>query len=123
MIVDLTNETFTPEVEENFSPCAVLFHKPTCGPCKVVHAPYKEVEQRFGLFLRMFKLNAVTFPQIAEEEVGLSFPTLVVYDRGVPFGKHIGTFNEQTLEAFLRRQMDGLMRKRQLEVKAKALNT
>ena len=119
MIVELTDQTFEVEVEKNFSPCVVLFHKPTCGPCKVVHAPYQALEERFGVFLRMFKLNAVTFPKIAEEEVGLSYPTLVIYDRGVPFGKHIGTFNEQTLEAFLRKQMDALMRKRQLEVQAR----
>ncbi len=81
-IVELTEETFTGEVEESSVPVLVDFWSEHCGPCKMLAPVLDEVAEELGDTAKITKVDVMN-----NRELGMKFsvravPTLLFFKDG-----------------------------------------
>ena len=95
-IVDVTDTTFTSEVEGSDTPVVVDFWAPWCGPCRII-APHLEELQSEREDLRVVKLNVDDNPQTAAQYNVMSIPMLLLFKNGQPVHQIIGAMPKNRL--------------------------
>lgn len=113
---DLTAADFERLVERSIAPSVVFFHKNTCGPCRSFHSVFESIAARWYKQIPFYKFDTLLSPEIGEENVGYTFPTVVIFDQGILFAKHIGATNSEYFNNFITRQMSLLEKKKQMQV-------
>lgn len=112
----LNAQDFEHFIETSKSPAVVFFHKNTCGPCRAFHTVFESIAAKWHRQIAFYKFDAMTSPEIAQENVGYTFPTVVIFDQGVLFAKHIGATSSEHFDFFMKRQWDLLQKKKAMQV-------
>lgn len=109
---NLNSDDFQNLFENGRGTGVVFFHKNTCLPCKMFHNVFESVSTMWYQKIPFYKFDAIENPEIAQENVGQTYPTVIFFDQGVPFAKHIGGTNSDYFNAFMQKQMVNLAKKR-----------
>lgn len=106
-------EHFTQTTKE---PAVIFFHKNTCQPCKSFHSVFESIAARWYRKLAFYKFDSLAGPEIAMENVGNTHPTVIIFDGGVPFAKHIGATSSEYFERFISQRWEQLQKKKQMAI-------
>ncbi len=89
MIEEVTDRTFTREVEQAPVPVLVEFWQPGCGHCVTLLAQLEQLQQEVGAAVKIVKMNVQENFQIPAELEISSLPALALFDGG-SFARFIG---------------------------------
>lgn len=81
--VETTDESCVTHIMENDIPVLVDFYSTTCGPCMAMYDDYEDAALGFSLKVKFLKLNADTYPHIAQKYEVSSLPTIIAFHKGV----------------------------------------
>lgn len=82
MIVDITEKNFEEEVLNSKIPVVLDFWTSWCGPCKMMHQVFDEVEQEVGERLKIGRINIDVEAGLAQRFNIISIPSFVFYKGG-----------------------------------------
>lgn len=80
--VEVTDKSCVTHIMENDLPMLVDFYSTTCGPCMAMYDDYEDAALGFSLKVKFLKLNADTYPQIAQKYGVSSLPTIIAFHKG-----------------------------------------
>ena len=89
MIEEVTDRTFTREVEQAPVPVLVEFWQPGCGHCMALLAQLEQLQQEVGAAVKIVKMNVQENFQIPAELEISSLPALALFEGG-SFARFIG---------------------------------
>jgi len=89
MIKEVTDRTFTREVEQAPVPVLVEFWQPGCGHCVALLAQLEQLQQEVGAAVKIVKMNVQENFQIPAELEISSLPALALFEGG-SFARFIG---------------------------------
>ncbi len=89
MIGEVTDRTFTREVEQAPVPVLVEFWQPGCGHCVALLAQLEQLQQEVGAAVKIVKMNVQENFQIPAELEISSLPALALFEGG-SFARFIG---------------------------------
>jgi thioredoxin-like negative regulator of GroEL len=89
MIGEVTDRTFTREVEQAPVPVLVEFWQPGCGHCVALLAQLEQLQQEVGAAVKIVKMNVQENFQIPAELEISSLPALALFEGGA-FARFIG---------------------------------
>lgn len=99
MIREVTAENFRAEIQNGIT--VADFFSPTCGPCKMMDAMLKEIEQE-NPALNIIKLDAVKNRNMADSYHVLGYPTLAIFRDGKEQRRLIGLQSKEMIEESIR---------------------
>jgi thioredoxin 2 len=88
--VDVTDQSFQPEVLSHPGPVLVDCWAPWCGPCKMVAPVLEQLAAEYRGRLKIAKLNVDENPAIASRYGIQSIPTMLIFKNGTQVDKIIG---------------------------------
>jgi thioredoxin 1 len=97
-MVEVTDNTFSTEVEGSDQPVIVDFWAPWCTPCRVMDPILDELAQQHQGRIKFTKVNVDENQQTADRFQVLSIPTLMVFEGGEMQKKLIGAVPRRRLE-------------------------
>jgi thioredoxin 1 len=97
-MVEVTDNTFSTEVEGSDQPVIVDFWAPWCTPCRVMDPILDELAQQHQGRIKFTKVNVDENQETADRFQVLSIPTLMVFEGGEIQKKLIGAVPRRRLE-------------------------
>jgi thioredoxin 1 len=101
MVRELTAATFDEEVAGSPVPVVVDFWAEWCGPCHALAPVLAEVAAEHEDDLRVYSVDVDAHPEVATRFGVMSFPTMLVFDRGEPVQRLVGARGKHRLLADL----------------------
>lgn len=90
LVADLTAQTFDEAVAASAVPVVVDVWTAWCGPCKTLAPIVEELANELAGQVTFYKLDAEAHPETAARYQVMSFPTLLVFERGELVQRLIG---------------------------------
>lgn len=101
VVSELTDSTFSEEINSSSEPVVVDFWAEWCGPCKMVAPILHEIAEEQAGKLKVGKLNVDENPAIAQQFNVMSIPTMIVFKDGAEVKRIVGAKGKaQLLEDF-----------------------
>ncbi len=101
VVSELTDSTFSEEINSSSEPVVVDFWAEWCGPCKMVAPILHEIAEEQAGKLKVGKLNVDENPAIAQQFNVMSIPTMIVFQDGAEVKRIVGAKGKaQLLEDF-----------------------
>jgi thioredoxin 1 len=97
MAHNVTDATFSTEVEQKEGLTLVDFWAPWCGPCRMLAPILDELDQEWQGKVKIVKLNVDENPDTAARFEIMSIPTLLLFQNGQPVEKIVGLQSKQQL--------------------------
>lgn len=88
--IDVTDTTFEAEVLQATVPVLVDFWAPWCAPCKVLGPQVDRVAAEHTGILKVVKVNAEAFPDLARAWGVSGLPSLLVFVEGQVVARKVG---------------------------------
>lgn len=82
MIKEVTDITFTREVNSEESIVVVDFWAPWCGPCKMISPIMEQLSRELGSKVKFIKINVDSSPILARKFRISSIPTIMIFKEG-----------------------------------------
>ena len=101
MIVHLTDQNFTQEVENFTGIVLVDFHALWCGPCKIQGPIVEALADKYAGKIKVAKLDVDAAPVTAEKFQVMSIPTLILFKNGQVEAIKMGLLSKSQLSAFV----------------------
>jgi thioredoxin len=101
-IIELTEDTFGPEVLQSEVPVVVDFWAPWCGPCRMMSPVFDRVAGHLAGLVKFARLNTDESPKLSGQFRILAIPSLLVFVKGREVRRNVGLIKDQELEALLR---------------------
>ena len=100
-ITELTEATFSEEINSASEAVVVDFWAEWCGPCKAVAPVLEEIAGENADKLRIAKVNVDEHPGLAQQFQVMSIPTLILFKDGQEVQRVVGAKGKaQLLEDF-----------------------
>ena len=101
LILQVTDETFEPEVLKSETPVLVDYWAEWCGPCKSIAPLLDDVAREYEGRLKVAKIN-VDENQLTPAKFGIrGIPTLMLFKNGNVEATRAGALSKSQLTAFL----------------------
>ncbi len=97
-IVELSDDNFNSEVEQQSGAVLVDFWAPWCGPCRMVAPIVDELSTEYSGKIKVGKLNTDEAPQVAMKYGIRSIPTLIIFKDGQPAEQIVGAVPKDHIE-------------------------
>lgn len=88
-VMTITKETFQKEVLDSKSPVLIDFWADWCGPCKTLSPIIEELSEDIQE-VKFCKINVDEQPELAQQFLVMSIPTLFLFQEGQQMGKMVG---------------------------------
>lgn len=89
MAVEISNQQFTPEVEQNAGAVLVDFYADWCAPCRLVGPILEEISrERPGV--KVVKVNVDNAQEVAQRFTIMSIPTIILFIGGKRAASWVG---------------------------------
>jgi thioredoxin 1 len=100
-VLQVTDETFEPEVLKSEIPVLVDYWAEWCGPCKDIAPLVEQIAREYGGRLKVAKMN-VDENQHTPARFGIrGIPTLMLFKNGNVEATRVGRLTKSQLTAFL----------------------
>ncbi len=100
-IVELSEESFEPEVLKAELPVLVDFYAPWCGPCKMIAPLLEQLAAEFQGRIKFTKLNVDDAPSLAGNYEVSGVPTLAIFRGGQLADRMVGFRGTNAFKAWL----------------------
>ena len=100
--MDVTDATFTLDVQQSPVPVLLDCWAPWCGPCRRMAPVMDELAAEFAGQVRVAKLNVDENPEAATRLGIMSIPALVLFKDGQPIGQMVGAAPKTQVSAAVR---------------------
>ncbi|MCK4553979.1 thioredoxin [Candidatus Parcubacteria bacterium] len=104
--MQLTNQNFKQEIEENKGLALVDFFASWCGPCKLMSPIMEELAEDYkdkGILIGKVDIDAEK--EIAEKYSVMSIPTLILFKGGEAVEQLIGYQEKEVLEELIKKYL------------------
>ncbi|MDW8467902.1 MAG: thioredoxin TrxA [Burkholderiales bacterium] len=99
--IQVTDETFEPEVLKSDIPVLVDYWAEWCGPCKAIAPLLEEVAREYNGRLKVAKMNVDENQNIPARFGIRGIPTLMLFKNGNVEATRVGALTKSQLTAFL----------------------
>jgi thioredoxin 1 len=106
VVTELTDTSFTNEVERGAGLVLVDFWAPWCGPCRMVAPVVERLAERYEGRVRFAKLNVDDAPRTAAAYGIASIPTIALFRDGVPVNGVRGAVPERYLAELIDEELE-----------------
>lgn len=96
----MLNNTFQ-KIIDSETPVLVDFYADWCGPCRMMPSVLKELKDRMGDQIKIFKVNVDKHNDVAAHFQVSSIPTLMVFRKGNLLWREPGVKNASQLQQIL----------------------
>jgi len=96
----MLNNAFTKLINTD-KPVLVDFYAEWCGPCRAMPPVLKEIKNRFGDQVQVFKINVDEHTDVAAHFQVNSIPTLMIFKKGQLLWREAGVKNTSQLQQLL----------------------
>ncbi len=100
-IVELSEESFEPEVLKAELPVLVDFYAPWCGPCKMIAPLLEQLAAEFQGRIKFTKLNVDGAPSLAGNYEVSGVPTLAIFRGGQLADRMLGFRGTNAFKSWL----------------------
>jgi len=100
-ILQVTDDTFEPEVLKSDVPVLVDYWAEWCGPCKAIAPLLEEVAKEYNGRLKVAKMNVDENQSIPARFGIRGIPTLMLFKNGNVEATRVGALTKSQLTAFL----------------------
>ena len=97
MVTELTEKSFTEEVENCKDTVLVDFWASWCGPCRMLSPVVDRIAEENLPGVKVCKVNVDDEGGLAARFGIMSIPTLLVFKNGVPVKKSVGVVPRETI--------------------------
>lgn len=105
-VLEVTDETFAEEVEQNEGVAMVDFWATWCGPCRLVSPIVSELAEEYDGRVKVAKLDVDSSQRTAMRFNIRSIPSILFFKDGEHVDTVIGAVPKQTLEQKLKEHLD-----------------
>ena len=103
----MLNHSFT-KIINSEKPVLIDFYADWCGPCRMMPPVLKELKNRMGEQVQVFKVNVDQHADVASHFQVNSIPTLMIFKKGALLWRAAGVKNaaqlEQVLQQYVKEQ-------------------
>jgi len=82
-MLELTKETFEPEVLEADGTVFVDFYSDGCEPCKALMPAVEALAEKYGAQMKFVKINTMKARRLAISQKVMGLPVMAIYKGGV----------------------------------------
>lgn len=106
-VIELTDETFTSEMEASDGVTVVDFWAPWCGPCRMVAPVIEELAEEYAGEVRFAKVNVDEAQETAGAFGIRSIPTIGFFRGGEAVGAVVGAYPKDALREVIEQVRSG----------------
>lgn len=104
-VMELDEQAFKSEIENNDDLVLVDFWAPWCGPCKMISPIIEELAKEKGENVKFVKINIENNNTVANEYKIMSIPTIILFKQGKPVDKLVGVRTKLELENLIEKNL------------------
>ncbi|CAC5343766.1 MULTISPECIES: thioredoxin [Planktothrix] len=97
MAVKQTFNNFQELLTNSDVPVLVDFYATWCGPCQMMTPILEEVNQEMNQQIQIVKIDSDKYPELASQYNIMALPTLILFKKGQPVGRHEGVLRSPEL--------------------------
>jgi thioredoxin len=98
MVIELTKENFSKEVEGSQEPVIIDFFANWCGPCQMMKPVFEKLSEGYKGKLKFAKVDTEKEPELAHDFRIQGIPALVLVSKGEEVDRIVGYNDEDSLK-------------------------
>ncbi len=97
MTIEINDENFQEEIVNSKKPVLIDFWAAWCGPCRIMSPLIDEIAEEYKDKIKVGKINVDDNQELASKYEILSIPTFIIFEKGEPAKKFIGSLPKKKL--------------------------
>ncbi len=96
-VIEVTQDTFTQEVEQATVPVVIDVYANWCGPCRAMKPIFVELSEE-NSSVKFVKINADNAKELISQLKVTGLPTFIFFKDGKEVGRHVGSIQKDDLQ-------------------------